>query len=66
MEAEWSFCGPNSDGILAPGMTVCVDVSFFGHPEFHGAYIEIGFVITETGSEPFCKEMDEILIKDVK
>ncbi len=47
-------------------MTVCVDVSFFGHPEFHGSRIETGFVITETGCEPLCPEMDAILMKDVK
>jgi len=65
MEAEGPFYGPNSDDVLAPGMTVCVDVSFFGHPEFHGARIETGFVITETGCEPLCPEMDTLLSKDL-
>lgn len=66
MEAEGPFYGPNSDDVLEPGMTVCVDVSFFGHPEFHGARIETGFVITETGYEPLCPEMDEVLSQEVK
>lgn len=66
MEAEGPFYGPNSDDVLAPGMTVCVDVSFFGHPEFHGARIETGYVITETGCEPLCPEMDAYLSKDIR
>jgi len=65
MEAEGPFYGPNSEDALEPGMTVCVDVSFFGHPEFHGARIETGFVITATGCEPLCPEMDAILTQDV-
>jgi Xaa-Pro aminopeptidase len=65
MEAEGPFFGPNSDDILVPGMTVCVDISFFGHPEFHGARIETGYVITETGCEPLCPQMDDILSKEV-
>ncbi len=66
MEAEGPFFGPNSDDELVPGMTVCVDVSFFGHPEFHGARIETGFVITETGCEPLCPEMDALLSKEIE
>ena len=65
MEAEGPFYGPNSDDVLTPGMTVCVDVSFFGHPEFHGARIETGYVITENGCEPLCPEMDAILSTNV-
>lgn len=65
MEAEGPFYGPNSDDVLVPGMTVCVDVSFFGHPEFHGARIETGYVITETGCEPLCPDMDKILCTTV-
>lgn len=65
MEAEGPFFGPNSDDVLVPGMTVCVDVSFFGHPEFHGARIETGYLITETGYEPLCPEMDAVFSKDL-
>ena len=65
MEAEGPFFGPNSDDVFVPGMTVCVDVSFFGHPEFHGARIETGYLITETGCEPLCPQMDAILSKNV-
>lgn len=65
MEAEGPFFGPNGDVALAPGMTICCDVSFFGHPEWNGVRIETGFLITEDGCEPLCPEMDEILSKDV-
>jgi Xaa-Pro aminopeptidase len=60
-EAEAPFWGPNSNDILEPGMTVCVDVSLFGHPKWNGARIETGFVITKTGAEAFDPEMDRIL-----
>ncbi len=66
MEAEAPFFGPNGDEPLVPGMTVCVDVSFFGHPEWNGARIESGFLITEDGCVPLCPEMDEILSKDIE
>jgi hypothetical protein len=41
-------------------MTVCVDVSFFGHPEFHGSRIETGYLITENGAVPFSEKMDKL------
>lgn len=59
-EAESPFFGPNSVDVLTPGMTVCVDVSFFGHPEFHGSRIETGFEITETGAVAMSPQMDAI------
>jgi Xaa-Pro aminopeptidase len=65
MEAEGPFFGPHSDDVLAPGMTVCVDVSFFGHPEFHGARIETGYEITDSGCRPLCPPMDELFSRDV-
>ena len=46
-EAESPFFGPHSHDVLKPGMTVCVDVSFFGHPEFNGVRIETGYEITD-------------------
>ncbi|MCL5104005.1 MAG: Xaa-Pro peptidase family protein [Armatimonadetes bacterium] len=61
-EAESPFFGPNSDDVLKPGMAVCVDVSFFGHPEFNGARIETGYEITEDGAVPFSPKMEEILL----
>ena len=66
MEAEGPFFGPHSDDVLVPGMTVCVDVSFFGHPEFHGARIETGDEITESGYTPLCPEMDALFSEDVR
>ena len=60
-EAESPFFGPNSDDVLKVGMTVCVDVSFFGHPEWNGTRIETGFEITEKGAVPFSKKMDQVL-----
>ena len=65
MEAEGPFFGPNGNFKLIPGMTVMVDVSFFGHPELHGARIETGYVITETGCEPLSPKMDAHFMKDL-
>ena len=59
-EAECPFFGPNSEDVLVPGMTVCVDVSFFGHPEFNGVRIETGYEITDKGAVPFSAKMDRI------
>ncbi|MDD2404037.1 MAG: aminopeptidase P family protein [Lentisphaerae bacterium] len=59
-EAESPFFGPGSQDVLVPGMTVCVDVSFFGHPEFHGVRIETGYEITEQGAIPLSVQMDKI------
>ncbi len=59
-EAESPFFGPGSEDVLTPGMTVCVDISFFGHPEFNGVRIETGYEITENGAVPFSEKMDKI------
>lgn len=59
-EAESPFFGPGSEDILAPGMMVCVDVSFFGHPEFNGTRIETGYEITESGALPMSPQMDKL------
>jgi len=59
-EAESPFFGPNSDDVLVPGMTVCIDVSFFGHPEWNGCRIETGYEITEQGAVPFSEKMDKV------
>jgi Xaa-Pro aminopeptidase len=64
-EAEGPFFGPHSEDALKPGMTVCVDVSFFGHPEFNGARIETGYEITEKGPVPFSPRMDRYLCEEV-
>lgn len=60
-EAEAPFFGPHSGDVLRPGMAVCIDVSFFGHPEWHGARIETGYEITENGPVPFSPKMDRLL-----
>jgi Xaa-Pro aminopeptidase len=60
-EAEAPFFGPNSNDVLKVGMTVCVDVSFFGHPEFNGVRIETGYEITEKGPVALSPKMDKIL-----
>ncbi len=57
-EAESPFFGPHSNDVLEPGMTVCVDVSFFGHPEFNGTRIETGYEITARGAVPLSPTMD--------
>ncbi|MBU0477156.1 Xaa-Pro peptidase family protein [bacterium] len=59
-EAESPFFGPNSDDVLKPGMAVCIDVSFFGHPEFNGARIETGYEITEKGAVPLSSKMNKL------
>jgi Xaa-Pro aminopeptidase len=64
-EAESPFFGPNSDDILKPGMMVCVDVSFFGHPEFNGVRIETGYEITESGPNPLSKKMDALFHENI-
>ena len=60
-EAESPFFGPHSDDELRPGMAVCIDVSFFGHPEFNGTRIETGYEITESGPKPMSPRMDQLL-----
>lgn len=65
MEAEAPFFGPNGEFVLVPGMTVMVDVSFFGHPELHGGRIETGYVITQTGCAPLSEKMDAYFMKDL-
>ena len=65
MEAESPFFGPNGDFVLVPGMTVMVDVSFFGHPDLYGGRIETGFVITENGCRPLSQKMYDYFMKDL-
>lgn len=65
MEAEAPFFGPNGDFELVPGMTVMVDISFFGHPELYGGRIETGYIITETGCRPMSEKMDAYFMKDL-
>ena len=60
-EAEAPFFGPNSRDVIKPGMTVCVDVSFFGHPEFNGVRIETGYEIGPKGATPLSPRMDKYL-----
>ncbi|MBN1910742.1 MAG: aminopeptidase P family protein [Pirellulales bacterium] len=59
-EAESPFFGPGSNDVLEPGMMVCVDVSFFGHPEYNGARIETGYEITQDGAVPLSAKLDKI------
>ena len=59
-EAESPFFGPNSKDVLVPGMAICIDVSFFGHPEFNGTRIETGYEITAKGAVPFSPKMDKV------
>ena len=63
MEAEAPFFGPNGNDLLRPGMAVCVDVSFFGHPQLNGVRIETGYEITEKGATPFSPEMEKVLLE---
>lgn len=59
-EAESPFFGPGSTDVLKTGMTVCIDVSFFGHPEWHGVRIETGYEIADGGPVPLSAALDAI------
>lgn len=60
-EAEAPFFGPNSDDILEPNMTVCIDVSLWGHSTLNGSRVESGFLITKKGYVPFSTYMDKLI-----
>jgi Xaa-Pro aminopeptidase len=64
-EAEGPFFGPHSVDALKPGMTVCVDVSFFGHPELNGVRVETGYEITDAGPVPLSPQMDKHLCEEI-
>lgn len=59
-EAESPFFGPHSTDVLKEGMTICVDISFFGHPDYNGVRIETGYEITTDGPVPFSPAMDKL------
>jgi Xaa-Pro aminopeptidase len=61
-EAEAPFFGPHSADALEEDMTVCIDVSFFNHPEFHGTRIETGYRITAKGPVPFSPSMERRIL----
>ncbi|MGN6491908.1 MAG: M24 family metallopeptidase [Agriterribacter sp.] len=63
-EAESPFFGPHSSDVLVPGMMICVDISFFGHPEFHGLRIETGYEVTADGIVPLSPRMDAYFVND--
>lgn len=63
-EAESPFFGPQSTDELREGMMVCIDVSFFGHPEFNGVRIETGYEITADGPVPLSPAMDALFMED--
>ncbi len=63
-EAESPFFGPHSIDVLEPGMMVCIDVSFFGHPEFNGVRIETGYEITAGGPVALSPAMDALFMND--
>lgn len=63
-EAESPFFGPQSTDELREGMMVCIDVSFFGHPEFNGVRIETGYEITAGGPVPLSPAMDALFMED--
>ncbi len=61
-EFERPFFGPNSEEVLQPNLTVCIDISMFGHPVFHGSRLEAGYVIREHGAEPLSRNLEELLL----
>jgi Xaa-Pro aminopeptidase len=60
-EFERPFFGPNSEDVLEVNLTVCLDISMFHHPVFHGARIETGYVIRESGAEPLSQNLEDLL-----
>jgi Xaa-Pro aminopeptidase len=65
-EYERPFFGPNSDEVLEPNMTVCIDVSMFGHPVFYGSRVEAGYVIREFGAEPLSTALEELILSQAR
>ncbi len=63
-EAESPFFGPHSDDILAEGMMVCIDISFFGHPEYNGVRIETSYEIGPDGPIALSPSMDALFTQD--
>jgi len=63
MEAEAPFYGPNGADALEENMTVCVDVSFFGHPTLNGLRVETGYLITKNGPQAMAPKMEAELMK---
>jgi Xaa-Pro aminopeptidase len=61
-EFERPFFGPNSEDVLEPNLTVCIDVSLFGHPVFHGSRVETGYVIRENGVEPLSQALEDLIL----
>lgn len=61
-EADTPFFGPNSDDVLKSNMTVCIDVSLFGHPALNGIRFETGYLITDKGSEPLSEYMEKKIL----
>jgi len=64
-EAEAPFFGPNSEDVLKPNMTVCIDVSLWNHPIFNGSRVETGFLITKDGYKPLSNYANK-LIEDLE
>jgi Xaa-Pro aminopeptidase len=59
-EAESPFFGPHSNDVLVEGMMVCIDISFFGHPNYNGVRIETGYEIGPDGPIPLSPSMDAL------
>lgn len=62
-EADRPFFGPNSKDVLEANMTVCIDVSLFGHPGLYGIRMETGYLITEDGAEPLSGYMENMILQ---
>ncbi len=63
-EAESPFFGPHSDDVLTEGMMVCIDISFFGHPEYNGVRIETSYEIGPDGPIALSPSMDALFTQD--
>lgn len=65
LEAEAPFFGPGSENALQPNMTVCIDVSLFGHPTLYGMRMETGYLITEEGTKPLSEYMESLILQHI-
>jgi len=60
-EFELPFFGPNSQDYLEENLTVCIDISLFGHPLYHGVRHEAGFVIRPDGAESLSEDLEGLI-----
>ncbi len=61
-EYELPFFGPNSEDVMEENLTFCIDISLFGHPLYHGARHEAGYVLRAHGAEPLSEDLEQLIL----